>query len=92
MYRKELVDILLEHPMSIHDLSEMLDMPIRDVVDDLAHLQKSLRHEPFRLEIIPARCRKCGFVFRHDKMTRPGKCPKCHGTWIQPPEVVIHET
>lgn len=91
MYRKDLITILLEHPMTLHELSERLDEPVKDVADDLQHLQKTLRHEPWRLEIRPARCRKCGFVFQHDKMTKPGKCPKCHGTWIQAPEVVIHE-
>ncbi len=90
MYRKELIDILLEHPMTLQELSERLDEPAKDVADDLHHLQKSLRHEPYRLEIRPARCRKCGFVFQADKMTKPGKCPQCRGTWIQAPEVVIH--
>lgn len=34
MYRKELIDILRDHPMSIHDLAVLLVEPLKDVVDE----------------------------------------------------------
>lgn len=91
MYRKDLIDILLNHPQSVHDLSATMEEPIKDMVLDLRHLQKSLRHSPFELEITPAKCKHCGFGFRRDHISKPGKCPKCRGTWIDPPLVGIRK-
>ena len=91
VYRKELIDALLNHPMSLQDLAMVMEEPVHDMEDDLRHLKKSLRHSAYRLEIIPARCRHCGFVFHRDKMGKPGKCPKCSATWISAPLLTIKE-
>lgn len=91
MYRKELVDILLNNPMSLQELAMALEMRVKDIEDDLRHLQKSLRHGPRHFGIIPARCRHCGFVFHRDKMDKPGKCPRCRETWISAPLIVIKD-
>ena len=91
MYRRELTRILLKNPMSLHELATALDEPVKDVEDDLRHLQKSLRHGPYRFEIIPATCRHCGFVFHRDRMGKPGKCPRCKESWISAPLIVVEE-
>ena len=85
MFRKGLITMLQGHPMGLAEIAHALDIPQRDVEDDLHHLQKSLKHEEYRLVIHPATCRNCGFHFRTDKLHKPGKCPQCHGTWIQEP-------
>lgn len=85
MYRKELVDVLKDNPMGLHELSQLLGMPIKTVEDDLQHLIKSLKHSRYELVITPAVCRKCGFHFDKQKLHKPGKCPQCHGTWIREP-------
>jgi len=85
MYRKELVDLLQNNPMGLHELAQLLGMPIKTLEDDLQHLIKSLKHSEYELVISPAVCRKCGFHFDKHKMHKPGKCPQCHGTWIQEP-------
>jgi predicted Zn-ribbon and HTH transcriptional regulator len=89
MYRKELVALLEDHPMTVHEIARLFGVGPRDVVDDLRHIQKSLRHEDVTLHIEPAVCRKCGFVFRGDKIAKPGKCPRCHGTWIREPRISV---
>jgi predicted Zn-ribbon and HTH transcriptional regulator len=89
MYRKELIDILLNKPMSLHELSVVMEKPPNDMKDDLQHLQKSLRHRPYHLEITPARCNQCGFVFHRDKMAKPSRCAQCRGTWISAPLIAI---
>lgn len=85
MYRKELLNLLLQQPMSIRDIAELMEMPIRDVASDIEHLSKSLKRTEFLLIIEPAQCQKCSFTFRDSKVTKPGKCPRCHATWIREP-------
>lgn len=85
MFRKGLITMLLERPMGLAEIAHALDIPLRDVEDDLNHLQKSLRHEEYRLVVHPAVCRKCGFHFSKEKLHKPGKCPQCHASWIQEP-------
>jgi len=85
MYRKDLNHILLDNPMSLAEIAHLLDMWPKDLEDDLHHLQKSLKHSEYRLVIHPACCRKCDFKFKKEKLHKPGKCPRCHETWIQEP-------
>lgn len=91
MYRKGLINMLQKHPMSLHDLCVILGSAPGDVEDDLRHLLKSLRNMPYRAVISPAVCRKCGFVFHKDRLRKPGKCPKCKGSWISEPLIGIEE-
>ena len=91
MYRRDLIDILQDHPTSLNELSLMLKVNKRDLEDDLHHLFRSLRKEPLNPVITPAHCRKCGFVFHSDKLHKPGKCPMCKGTWISEPLISIEE-
>ena len=91
MYRKDLIGILQHAPASLHDLAVLLDMPPKELEDDLRHLIRSLKNMPYRARITPATCRKCGFVFHRDKLHKPGKCPQCHGTWISAPLISIEE-
>jgi hypothetical protein len=91
MFRKDLVDILKLRPISLPELALLLDTPPRDLEDDLQHLFRSLRNDPLCPVITPARCRKCGFEFHHDKLHKPGKCPRCKGTWIGAPLLALEE-
>ena len=89
MFRKELIDVLRDNPMGLKDIAEFLETPVKVVEDDLRHLQKSIKHTEYRMEIIPARCHKCDFQFSKDKLHKPSKCPKCHDTWIYEPRISI---
>lgn len=91
MYRKELAQRLRAGPVSVLELSRELQLPARELEEELRHLERSLRNEPGRLVVQPARCRKCDFVFREDKMSKPGKCPECRATWIEEPQVSIED-
>ena len=91
MYRKGLIGMLRDHPVSIHELAVMLGQPAKDVEDDMRHLIKSLRNMPYRAVVIPAACRKCGFTFNKDKLHKPGKCPKRNSTWTSEPMISIEE-
>ncbi len=91
MYRRDFIDLLVQ-PRSVHDLARALEASPADIADDLQHLLKSLRHSAeYRAVVTPARCRHCGFVFHHDKLTKPGKCPQCRHTWIEAPLIRVEK-
>ena len=85
MYRRDLIPLLLNKPMSLSQIAHAVGESPKDVSAALAHLLKSLKHTEQTLMIDPAECRRCGFEFRTDKFTRPSKCPQCRGTWIAEP-------
>jgi transcriptional regulator len=91
MFRKGLIELLHNHPRSVTDLARLLGETPRDVENGLQHLQKSLKNSSYQMTIIPAACRKCGFVFDRQKLRKPGKCPACKGTWISEPLIGIEE-
>jgi len=83
--------MLQDHPATVHELALLLGLRQKDVEDDVRHLIKSLRNMPYHAVITPATCRKCGFVFSRDKLHKPGKCPDCHSSWINEPEISIEK-
>ena len=89
MFRKELRDLLLAKPMTISEIARQTGARPKEIEEDLLHLEKSLKHEGRRLVVTPAVCLKCGFEFERRKLHRPGKCPKCRGTWIDEPCVRV---
>ena len=91
MFRKELIPLLHDHPMGLEEIARLMELPKKDVEDDLRHLIKSLKHSEYQLIITPAECRKCKFIFSMEKLHKPGKCPKCHGTWIKEPVFRINQ-
>jgi len=91
MFRKDLIELLRQQPASLHELARLLEIRPRELEDDLQHLLRSLKNQPCRAIITPATCRKCGFVFDRNKLHKPGKCPRCHGTWISDPLIGIEE-
>jgi len=89
MLRRDLIDLLLDHPQSIPQIARELRVPFNTVKDDLEHLFKSLKHTEYVAVVAPARCRSCGFEFGRDKLAKPSRCPKCHATWLAEPRISI---
>jgi predicted Zn-ribbon and HTH transcriptional regulator len=79
--------MLLQHPMTITEISRVVDQPGKDTVQDLQHLIQSLKHTEFKPVIEVATCKKCRFLFGDDKLRKPSKCPKCKATWITEPRI-----
>jgi predicted Zn-ribbon and HTH transcriptional regulator len=94
MFRKDLVSFLQDNPMSVAELAKVFGASPRDVADDLQHLMKTLKKSTYRVQVHPAACRKCAFEFSTAKLSKPGKCPRCRGTWIDAPliEIRSHNT
>jgi transcriptional regulator len=89
MFRKDLIPMLLEHPMTVTEIARFTDQPGKDTVEDLQHLLQSLKHMDYKPVIEVATCKKCGFQFSDDKLRKPSKCPKCKATWITEPRIKL---
>jgi len=92
MFRKHLIKLLLENPMSLRQIARMEDELPDRIADDLNHLFRSLKHTDYEAVIEPARCRACGFEFSETKLNKPSKCPKCHSTWVLEPKIGIKQS
>lgn len=83
--RQRIVQQLTEYPCSVRDLARSLGMSIKDVVDDLGHIQRSVGQ---RLQISPAVCERCEHVVERGKrFTAPSRCPACKCERTSEPEL-----
>lgn len=87
MFRKDLIPVLLDNPLTLLEVAQQMGVSLGEVTDDLQHLLKSLERSEYVAVVTPARCKKCGFTFDERKLKKPGKCPKCKKTWIDPPRI-----
>jgi predicted Zn-ribbon and HTH transcriptional regulator len=77
---------LLRGSATARELSGRVGIREKDVADHLAHLEKSSRARGERLVVEPASCIACGYSFaKRVRFTRPGSCPSCGSTRIDPP-------
>jgi transcriptional regulator len=90
--RRHLVELLSSEPRSVSSLARELGMRRGDMEEDLRHALRSARAAGHAIEVIPARCKACGFVFGEDKLSKPGRCPACKGTRLYEPMVRITST
>ena len=89
MFRKDLIPLLENNPMSVAQIARQVGETPREVETDLSHLLKSLKHSDYVAIIEPGRCRKCGFEFDAGKLSKPSKCPECRATWVLEPRVLL---
>ena len=91
--RETIREELLREPATARELSERVSIREKDVAEHLEHLEKSLRARGERLVVEPASCIACGYAFaRRSRLTRPGSCPECGSTRIDPPSFRIENT
>ena len=88
-FRKDLIALVGDQPRSVSSLARELGLRRGDVENDLRHAIRSARAAGHQIEILPARCRTCGFTFDDDKLSKPGKCPACRGTRLFEPQILI---
>ncbi|MHC4955946.1 MAG: hypothetical protein ACYTGZ_19030, partial [Planctomycetota bacterium] len=51
MFRKKLLELLLDHPMSVAEIAHLYKAKPRDIAEDIQHLQRSLKRDGYRLLI-----------------------------------------
>jgi predicted Zn-ribbon and HTH transcriptional regulator len=87
--RRHLIDLLSHEPRSASSIARELGLKRGDVEDDLRHALRSARAAGHRIEVVPARCKACDFVFSEEKLSKPGRCPACRGTRLYEPMIRI---
>jgi predicted Zn-ribbon and HTH transcriptional regulator len=88
-FRRQLIDLLSDEPRSASWLARELGVRRGDGEEDLSHALRSARAAGHQIEVIPARCKACDFVFAADKLTKPGRCPSCKGTRLFEPLIRV---
>jgi predicted Zn-ribbon and HTH transcriptional regulator len=88
--RKALLDRLAGQPRSVSSLARELGLKRGDMEEDVRHALRSAQAAGYVVEIVPARCRSCGFTFDQRKLSKPGKCPECRGTRLFEPQIAIY--
>lgn len=84
--RQQIMEMLRGREMSAQDLSQAIGVKEREVEQHLPHVAASLTGRGERLVISPSRCLDCGYVFRERRrVTRPSRCPVCHGRRLDRP-------
>ncbi len=72
------------------ELSSLVGIAHKQVVDHLEHLQRSLAAAGSELVVESARCSSCEYEFTdRDRLGRPSRCPKCKGERIEAPRFRI---
>lgn len=81
-----------EGPATARELSSSVGIREKDVAGHLEHLARSLAARGERLAVEPASCVACGYVFRErSRLSRPGACPACRSTRVEPPAFRVEE-
>lgn len=88
--RREIAVILQRQEMSAREISSAIGISEKDVFGHLEHIRAMLHGKGPGLAVTPARCMKCGFVFRkRDRLAKPGRCPVCRGEQVEDPRFSI---
>lgn len=88
--RQSIIDLILGIPHSAKDISMHLRIPEKEVYGHLEHIRRSIHPSGCFLEVTPAECRSCGFLFaKRDRLSPPGKCPVCRKEAIFDPLFAI---
>ena len=86
--RQQLRGLLLRDTLPFHTLRELLGLTVRQLEDELRHVERTARGVGERLVVTPSRCVACGYEFR-DRSARhlhaPGRCPRCRSERITDP-------
>jgi hypothetical protein len=76
--RQRLITLLEKNEMTARDISQELKIREKDVFEHLSHIRQTLKNRKQTLLIIPFQCMVCDFTFKdRNRLTRPGRCPKC---------------
>ena len=90
--RQELIDLLQERELDAREISRILAIKEKEVLDHLTHIGRTLSARGLKLRIEPAECQHCGYVFKERRRySKPGRCPRCKKTHILAPGYHVEE-
>ena len=79
-FRRQIIELLSHEPRSASSIAREMGLRRGEIDDDLRHALRSAVAAGHRIEVIPARCKDCGFTFAPDRLIKPGRCPVCKGS------------
>jgi predicted Zn-ribbon and HTH transcriptional regulator len=85
--RRELIELLSNAPRSVSSIAREMGLRRGDAEEDLRHSLRTAAAAGYRIEVIPARCKNCDFVFSTDRLTKPSRCPSCKGSRLFEPQI-----
>jgi len=85
--RRLLIELLSDAPRSVSSIAREMGLRRGDAEEDLRHALRSAVAAGHRVEVIPARCKDCDFVFGDDRLSKPGRCPACKGSRVFEPQI-----
>jgi len=90
--RHAISELISGEPMSAREISVRAHLMEKEVYGHLEHIRHTLHASGGQLEVTPAECRSCGFVFnKRERLTPPGKCPICRCETIFEPLFAIRK-
>ena len=90
--RRQLIELLSHEPRSVSSLARELGLRRGDVDEDLRHAVRSAMSAGHLVEVIPARCKDCGFMFGPERLSKPGRCPSCKGSRLFEPLIRLADS
>jgi predicted Zn-ribbon and HTH transcriptional regulator len=87
--RKKIAEALEGESLDLREISKLVEIKEKEVLDHLTHIEKSAHHRGFTVE--PASCQECGFSFKkRTRLSTPSRCPVCKSEHISPPRFKIN--
>ena len=83
------MQLLSAQPRSVSSIAREMGLDRGDAEDHLRHAIRSARAAGQHVIVLPAKCRRCGFTFSEDRLSKPGKCPECRGTQLFEAQISI---
>ncbi|MBN2225301.1 MAG: transcriptional regulator [Deltaproteobacteria bacterium] len=81
--RRDIIELMKLGPVTPFDLSGTLRVSEREAAFHLAHALESPSTK-YQIEVTPACCKSCGFVFRErKKISKPSRCPHCKASRVE---------
>lgn len=88
--RDRIRQVLEQEPLTSLQISQAVGVAQADVAAHLQHLARSLPHRGLSLEVEPACCLSCGFVFdERGRFRRPSRCPQCRSERLTLPRFSV---
>ncbi len=90
--RQRVQELLAREELSFETLREELQVTVKQLEDDLRHVERSLRRGPQRLRVSEPCCIACGFEFRGrapKRFATPSRCPQCRSERLVPARLRI---
>ena len=87
--KRQQISRFLKNPQTIWELRSQFGGKVKDLVDDLEHIRKSVGEK--NMNITTSRCYDCGFITKKTKFVALSHCPKCKSERTSDPVVQIKE-